>query len=97
MSNWDVFEPNNAFQYLSENNNDVNVGDTITEVTNNQQGQKVFKVTVDENGTKKLTLIQDYDTDTYVGSLGGRRRLRKSRRHKRSRRNRRTRRRRRQH
>ena len=66
-SNYDVCEGSN---YTVDDelklNRKIMVGDTITYVTNNQEGYKKYKVVLNEdNGTKKLMLIDWYEYEMY--------------------------------
>jgi hypothetical protein len=60
--------------YEKVNDNDVNEGDTIEVITDNQEGYKKFEV-VDNLGIKELKLINSYDD-----FMGGRRKTRKHKR-----------------
>ena len=59
MVNYDVYEPKTAQEEL-RTNPDINIGDTISFISDNQQGYKKF-IVVDDNGNKKLNLIDSYD------------------------------------
>jgi hypothetical protein len=88
--NWSVGEPESVHDYLEENNDKIEVGDTIEYISNNQMGYEKYKVVLDEDGKKGLKKIADYDSmmEEYENGdeeeqKGGKRR-RKTRRHKKS-------------
>jgi hypothetical protein len=64
-----VDEEVNVYEIVKDN--DINEGDTIEVISNNQQGYKKYKV-VNNLGKKELELIESYDD-----WLGGRRKTRK--------------------
>lgn len=59
MVNYNVYEPKTAQEELINNPN-INIGDTISFISDNQQGYKKF-IVVDDNGNKKLNLVDSYD------------------------------------
>ncbi len=62
MTNHILQETQSPFGYVERN--DVQVGDTIEVVTNNQLGYKKYKV-VSENGNKLLVTIADWGAELY--------------------------------
>jgi hypothetical protein len=97
--NWSVGEPESVYDYLEENNDKIEVGDTIEYISNNQMGYEKYKVVLDDDGKKMLTKIADYDSmmeemenrepeEDEEEQKGGKRRrrktMRKTRRHKKS-------------
>lgn len=62
MKNYNVSENNGHSVYDElETNKDINVGDTISWITNNQQGYMKYKVVLDDEGKKDLKIIETYD------------------------------------
>ena len=55
--NWSVGEPESVHDYLEENYDKIEVGDTIEYISNNQMGYEKYKVILDDDGKKKLTNI----------------------------------------
>ena len=58
--NWSIGEPQTVYQYLEDNKNEIEVGDTIEYISDNQQGYEKYKV-IEEDGEKALELIDSYD------------------------------------
>jgi hypothetical protein len=54
---WPVYEPENPYVYLEKHKREVNVGDTIDYVTNNQEGRVFYKVVLNKKGKKDLDEI----------------------------------------
>ena len=95
--NWSVGEPESVHDYLEENNDKIEVGDTIEYISNNQMGYEKYEVILGDDGKKDLKKIADYDSmmaemengDDEEEQKGGKRRrrrktMRKTRRHKKS-------------
>ena len=62
MKNYNVSENNGHSVYDElETNKDIKVGDTISWITNNQQGYMKYKVVLDDEGKKDLKIIETYD------------------------------------
>ena len=57
--NWDVSEGNNPYDKIKKG--EVKLGDTITMVTNNQEGYIKYEVIMNEKGKKALRVIDSYD------------------------------------
>ena len=57
--NWNVSEGNSAYEKMKEGQ--VKLGDTITMITNNQQGYVKYEVIMNEKGKKALRMIDSYD------------------------------------
>jgi hypothetical protein len=98
---WSVGESGSVDDFLQSKGEDIQVGDTIQYVSNNQMGWKKYKVVIGDDGKKGLKLIADYDSmideyndDTKSGGKRRRRRktIRKTKRTKKTRRKRKTRR-----
>jgi hypothetical protein len=85
--NWTVGEPENVYDYLEENDDEIEIGDTIEYISNNQMGYVKYKV-VSEKGLEK---IADYDSlmeiDEYQegGKKGGKGKYKKTRSNKKTR------------
>jgi hypothetical protein len=62
-TNYDVYEGSNyTVDDELKTNCKIMVGDTITYLTNNQEGYKKYEVVLNkDNGTKKLILIDCYE------------------------------------
>jgi hypothetical protein len=89
--NWSVGEPTNVYGYLEEKKDEINVGDTIEYVSNNQMGWVMYEVVLDDEGKKSLKVKSDYDSLMYEHEkTGGKKRRRKSSKKRKSRRNRKT-------
>ena len=58
---YQVFEPENVHDFLLENTN-INIGDIIEYIPNNQMGLVNYKVIDDGNNGKTLKVIETYDT-----------------------------------
>ena len=54
---WPVYEPENPYAYLEKHKREINVGDTIDYVTNNQEGRVFYKVVLNKKGKKDLDEI----------------------------------------
>ena len=74
MTNWQIEENESVYEYLKKP--DVNVGDTIEIMTDNQEGYKKYKVISGENGNKDLKTIADWSSDIYEDQNGGKKRRR---------------------
>ena len=84
MKNYNVSDGFSVYDELNDNPN-IEVGDTITYISNNQMGWKKYKVILNEEGEKDLEEIADYDDMGYnteeeeeEDTKGGKRRKRKS-------------------
>uniref|UniRef100_A0A6C0JDS1 Uncharacterized protein n=1 Tax=viral metagenome TaxID=1070528 RepID=A0A6C0JDS1_9ZZZZ len=91
--NWSVGEPENVYDYLEENNEEIEVGDTIEYISNNQMGYVKYKVVSDNSGEKDLQRIADYNSQMDEMEIdesqeGGKRKYKKSRSIKKTRSNR---------
>jgi hypothetical protein len=94
--NWSVGEPESVDDYLEENNDEIQVGDTIEYISNNQMGYVKYEVILGDDGKKSLKKIADYDSmmeemengEDEEEQKGGKRRrrktMKKTRRHKKS-------------
>jgi hypothetical protein len=60
MKNYNVYEGESVYNELARNK-DIKVGDTISFITHNQQGYMKYKVVLEDDGTKDLEVIEDYD------------------------------------
>jgi hypothetical protein len=60
--NWVVGEPQNVYDYLQEDEDEINVGDTIEYISNNQMGYVKYLVILDDDGKKNLKKLTDYDS-----------------------------------
>lgn len=58
MNNWQIQEHDRIYDFLQKNQ--VNVGDTIEIMSNNQLGYKKYKVILDKNNNKNISLIEDW-------------------------------------
>lgn len=54
---WNVYEPDNVYEYLGANP-EIKEGDIIEYDSNNQEGNKKYTVIIDENGEKGLQEMQ---------------------------------------
>jgi hypothetical protein len=64
MTNFSVYEDSGKTVYSElETNPDINIGDTIEYLTNNQMGYEAYRVIYDEEAKNKkgLKLIDSYD------------------------------------
>ena len=86
MKNYTVWEGSSIYDELNDNPA-IEVGDTITYMTNNQMGIKKYTVILNQKGEKDVKQISDYDDwaaeDGYNSedegeTKGGKRRKRKS-------------------
>ena len=60
--NYQVYEgEGNSVQNKLKTTPNIAVGDTVEYITNNQMGYEKYKVILNENGEKKLKLIDSYD------------------------------------
>jgi hypothetical protein len=62
MTNWQINGSESVNEYLQKP--EVNIGDTIEVITNNQQGYKKYKVILTD-GNKDLTTLADWSMDIY--------------------------------
>ena len=60
MKNYNVSDGFSVYDELNDNSA-IEVGDTITYMSNNQMGWKKYKVILNEKGEKYLEQIADYD------------------------------------
>jgi hypothetical protein len=63
MTNWQIEENDSVYEYLERP--EVNIGDTIEIMSNNQLGYKKYKVILGENGDKDLRTIADWSLDIF--------------------------------
>ena len=56
--NWNVYEGDNPYDKMKKG--EVKRGDTITMITNNQQGYVKYEVIMNEKGKKALRVIDSY-------------------------------------
>lgn len=62
MTDHIVAEGTNMSVYSElETNNKIKIGDTIHFISNNQMGEKIYKVILNENNMKDLRIIDSYD------------------------------------
>lgn len=61
--NYDAFESRGetVWNVLENNMNQINVDDTITNVTQNQTGYAMYRVILDNTGKKTLKLVDSYE------------------------------------
>lgn len=61
--NYEAFESRGetVWNVLENNMNEINVDDTITNVTQNQMGYALYRVVLDNAGKKTLKLVDSYD------------------------------------
>lgn len=61
--NYDAFESrgDTVWNVLENNLNEINVDDTIINVTQNQTGYAMYRVVLDNTGKKTLKLVDSYD------------------------------------
>ena len=77
--NWQVGEPGNVYEYLEENQEKINVGDTVEYVSNNQMGWEMYDVVLNKDGKKELKLKSNYDSLMEEGEKsGGKKKRRKT-------------------
>ena len=73
MSNFIVYEGDKCSLYNLLDNEIVKVGDTISYITNNQEGKRKYKVILNLNGEKDLRIlgnnIENYEPDSYNNEL----------------------------
>lgn len=63
MKKWTINDSESEYNYICRP--EVNIGDTIEILSNNQLGYKKFKVVLDDAGKKSLKTLADWSMKIY--------------------------------